>query len=170
MLTQRGPRCHSGLCVSCTFSDCFHLEVQDEEGEREAGGGDAESQPDELGRKPLPVVPAAEPLPPLVTPAAGRARGAESRPLLQRALRPRPGAQRAPAQGAALGGPGAGEMPAASGLRRDQGEGGALRPGAGGGLRGRRAAAGAHPGGVAAGAWGRPRSPGRSWPPEAPRI
>lgn len=110
--------------------------MQNEKGEREAGGGEGKSQPDELRRKTLPVVSPPEPLPSLVTPSPQLPQGAESRPLLQRSLQQPAGAQRALPQGAALGGPGAGEMPAESRFHRDQGEGGALDLGARGGLSG----------------------------------
>lgn len=155
MLTQKGPSVSfCSLCVFWAFLDCFHLEVQNEKGEREAGGGEGKSQADELGRKTLPVVSPPEPLPSLFTPSPQLPQGAESRPLLQRSLQQPPRAQRALPQGAALGGPGAGEMPAASRFHRDQGEGGALDRGARGGLSGSWGAAGAHSGGVEAGECG----------------
>ena len=114
------------LCVFWAFVDCFHLEVQNKEREREAGGGEGKSQADELCRETLPVVSPPEPLSPLFTPSSQLPPNLQSWTLLQRPLQWTPGPQMALLAGEALRGPGAGEVPAASRLPCDQGQGGTL--------------------------------------------
>lgn len=114
------------ICVFWTFVDCFHLEVQNKKREREASGGGRKSQAGELCREPLPMVSPPEPLSPLFAPSSQLPQDPQSWTLLQRPLQHPPGPQRALPAGEALCGPGAGEVPAASRLPGDQGEGGAL--------------------------------------------
>lgn len=113
------------LCVFWAFVDCFHLEVQNKKRE-EAGGGAGKSQADKLCRETLPVVSPPEPLSPLFAPSPQLPPDPQSWTLLQRPLHWPPGPQMALLAGEALRGPGAGEVPAASRLPGDQGEGGAL--------------------------------------------